>query len=192
MTIEKAQQMVYEIVRDFYGADHVFWAGAKVTRPPTPYVTIQFLDATRSRFPVKQMVGEDWMTYRDISCPVDINLYTKGAEVKGDGTDIAYGNTALSDLSHFADYIDSDAITEDMDEMTILTEQQPKDMSALLKESQYQYRAMMELRVNFKTETYGRYGMNNNTMPDSSGGGNEDMITDPYVIEGTDINGGYT
>lgn len=192
MTIDKAQQKVYEIVRDFYGADYVTWAGAKVTRPPTPYITIQFLDAKRDQFPVKQMDGENWVTYMDVSCPVDINLYTKGATVTGEGTDIAYGNTALSDLSYFADYICSDAITEDTDEMTILIEQQPKDMSALLKESQYQYRAMMQLRVNFKTATYGRYGMNGRTMPDASGGGNENMVTDPYVIEETDINGGYT
>lgn len=192
MTLEQAQQRLYEIIRDFYGVEHVFWAGAKMTTRPTPYVTIQFLNADWDQHPVKVMEEENWVTHRNVTCPVDINLYTKGVEVRAEGADVAYGNTALSDLTRLAAYIDSDGITEEAEDMAISVEMKPRDLSALLKESQYQYRAMMELDVRFTTTEYGRYGMNSNAVPDASGGGNEKMITDPYVIEGADINGGYT
>lgn len=192
MTISQAQQRLYEVIRDFYGTEHVFWAGAKMTTRPSPYCTIQFLNTDWEDHPVKAMEGENWVTHRDINCPVDINLYTKGKTLSESAFDLSYGNTALNDLSTLAAYLESDGITEELGEMSVAIEIKPKDVSALLKESQYQYRAMMELRVGFTDKEYGRYGMNGRIMPDASGGGNEDMVTDPYVINDAKIDGGYT
>lgn len=205
MTVSDAQRCIYEIVKEYYGNDHVFWAGAKITRRPTPFVTIQFTDYTRRMFPPHTMSDNDqWTAHRLISASVDINLYTKGQSVSEGHYDVAYANTALDDLENFAAYLDSDYVTEKAQSfarnegepdtyggMAILVDPNIKDLSALLKDSQYEYRAMCSLTVQFTDAASGMYGQNENpALPDSSGGGNETMITDPYVIDKAEINGG--
>lgn len=205
MTVAEARQCLYEIVREYYGNDHVFWAGAKLTQRPTPYVTIQFTSYTRQMFPPHTMSDDEfWTAHRLISASVDINLYTKGQNVSEGHYDAAYANTALDDLENFASYLDSDYVTEKTQSFTdsngnadpyggmaILVDPNIKDMSALLRDSQYQYRAMCTLTVQFTDAASGQYGQNENpALPDSSGGGNENMVTDPFVTEEAEIYGG--
>lgn len=207
MTVAQARQCLYEIVRDYYGNDHVFWAGAKLTRKPVPFVTIQFTGYTRQMFPPHTMSDDEfWTAHRLISASVDINLYTKGQNVSEGHYDAAYGNTALEDLENLASYLDSEYVTGKAQEfrdvdgnkdpyggMAILVDPEIKDLSALLKDSQYEYRAVCSLTLLFTDASSGDYGQNENpALPDSSGGGNEAMITDPSVTEEAEINGGYT
>lgn len=207
MTVSEARQCLYEIVREYYGNDHVFWAGAKLTRKPTPFVTIQFTGYTRQMFPPHTMSEKEfWTAHRLISASVDINLYTTGKNVSEGVFDASYANTALDDLENFAAYLDSDYVTEKAQTFTgsdgtqdpyggmaILVDPNIKDMSALLKDSQFEYRAVCTLSVQFTDASSGAYGQNENpALPDSSGGGSEYMVTDPSVTEQAEINGGYT
>ena len=87
------------------------------------------------------------------------------------------------------DYLESEAGIgkQDTAGIAIAVDSQPKDLSALIREAQFQYRAMASFTLRFTDMTYGDYYQNNNELPNASGGGNKEMITEPSYIETVEI-----
>lgn len=188
MKIEDAQHKLREMVAFYFGKGHVFYAGQKMAKLPEPYVTLQFTGMTRQANENIMMDDDGYsVAYRDIVLSVDLNLYTKGRSIGGSA--IVCENTSLSDLTDFLDYLDSEEGQGYQMEhgIAITVTSDPRDLSALIREAQYQYRAMAGLSVRITDTTYGDYGQNGKTLPNASGGGNKDMYTDPYTIESVDV-----
>lgn len=188
MKLSEAKEEFRKLVAGYFGDDHVFFANSKMTKLPEPYLTIQATGIQRQVHEAKLMRASGYNNaYREIVASVDLNLYTKGKSVSGSKT--VYADTALDDMIGFLDYLESDAGLgmQETAGISVAVESQPKDMSALIREAQFQYRSMASFTVRFTDMTFGDYYQNNNELPNSSGGGNTEMITEPSYIEAVEI-----
>lgn len=188
MKIAEAKEEFRKLVADYFGDSHVFYAQTKMVKLPEPYITIQITGINRQVHESKLIEDSGYVdAYREIVASVDLNLYTKGRSIAGSST--VYANTSLDDLVGFMDYLESEAGIgkQDTAGIAIAVDSQPKDLSALIREAQFQYRAMASFTLRFTDMTYGDYYQNNNELPNASGGGNKEMITEPSYIETVEI-----
>lgn len=188
MKIAEAKEEFRKLVADYFGDSHVFYAQTKMVKLPEPYVTIQMTGVERQVHESKLIQDDGYVNaYREMVASIDVNLYTKGRSISESKT--VYANTSLDDLVGFMDYLESDVGLgkQEAAGIAVAVDSQPKDLSALIREAQFQYRAMVSFTVRFMDMTFGDYYQNNNELPNSSGGGNEEMITEPSYIETVEI-----
>lgn len=175
MTVESVRAVAYELTASFFRGATVLWAEQINTKPEPPYVTIKTGNITRSRFPI---IENDGTRYYPCSVPLEINLYTKGKAVTiAPNVTGNYSNSAASDLNDFFTYLDSETVVDRIASygMDISLEPPVRDLTDLQNESRYRYRAMAEATVSFAMEADGAYGLEGRNLPNSSGGGTEEM-----------------
>ena len=197
MTLHEARTFLLELVASYYGESHVFYAEAKIAGVPEPYITVKVSDTVRQYHAAKIVDDEGYQkSYREQSARFEINLYTKGRDAsRGRGIPV-YLNTAVNDLLQCVNYLDSDDATERISNanVAIIQTGSVRDLTALQNNSSsYQYRALMEGEIRFIEVSYGLYGQNQvdpTEFPDDSGGGSAELVSEPYIIEETDITGG--
>lgn len=126
----------------------------------------------REGFPVRV---DSIAAYYNCSMRFEINLYTAGMPLTGDKDAIyAYENTAIEDLEEYTRFLDSEAVTDQMARagIAILLASPIKDLSELIGDTKFNYRAMAEFVVTFVEMASGRYGVGSDaTAPNPSGGG---------------------
>lgn len=181
MDIENVKSVLYELTADFFKGATVIWAEQINTKPEPPYVTIKTGNIDKTVFPV---IDDDGVTSYPCSTKFEINLYTKGRPIKvGKSTTGNFVNTAVNDLMQFFVYLESEAVVDKLSlaEIDILLNPPVRDLTVLQNDSRYRYRAMAEATVSFMYDANGAYGISGTNVPNSSGGGTEDMSN--YKIE---------
>ena len=195
MNLVEVKERLYDVTAMFFTAPGVsiIWTEQKNTRPQIPYVTLKTGAIRRPSYPVED---EDGNRIYHCSTVAEVNLYTQGKPLGDpDGKEtINYNNTATSDLMDFANFLESEEITNILAGYGIdITLVPPvKDLSELSNNSSYRYRAMAEFTVSFPELANGKYGIGGNgDMPNASGGGTVEMAeaqTEPIeTVEITEI-----
>lgn len=177
MNLSEVKDKIYDVASAFFSGAAVMWSEQINTVPPLPYVTLKVSGIRRAAFPVEDEDGE--RTYQ-CSTVLEVNLYTKGKELKSSvpNATVNYVNTATSDLMDFANYVESEGITDLLAENAMDISLMPpvRDLTELKNDSRYRYRAMAEFSVSFVGTANGRYGIHGNAeVPNSSGGGTAEM-----------------
>ena len=196
MTLRKAFDIVRQIVAGYFGEGHVFYAESRQAAQTEPYITIKAVGVTRQANASKLVEPDEYQKhFRQVAVRCELNLYTRGRN-RNEGIGVpVYENTALNDMIGFQDYLESDFVIEEQDrnDIAIVTVSDPRDLSFLQNNSTaYQYRASMEFEFRYTDVSYGGFGQDGVTdLPSDSGGGSADLITGPYVIDETEIEGGY-
>lgn len=190
MNLNEVKNAVYDVVSMFFAGASVIWAEQTNTKPPLPYVTLKMGGVGRTRVPVVDKDNFNKMYYPS-SATMEINLYTAGKPVAAgdqeeeppvnESTD-NYENTAVSDLTEFFNYLESEYTTDYLTGRGVDISLNPpvRDLTSLQNNRGYRYRAMAEAAVSFSWEADNAYGVG--CMPDipnSSGGGNHKMAGTP-------------
>ena len=122
---------------------------------------------------------------------LEINLYTDGADMFRKGEAVSNkANNAVSDLIDFMLYLESEATQDFLSDKGIAMEVMtpPNDVSQLINDVHFRYRAMTELTVYFPIKANGAFGISEDvSIPNSSGGGSADMVIDIHPIEDVEI-----
>ncbi len=181
MTLDEVKKRICEVTEMYFAGASVIWSGLGNTRPSPPYVTLKCGSLHRSAFPVEE---DDETRRRAYQCRtvLEVNLYTKGKPVNPGGkVTVSCENTALSDISGFCNFLDSEEVTDQLSDVGIALLLMPpvRDLSFLENETQYRYRAMAEYEVSFAMEAGGAYGIGGMDVPDASGGGTKEMADTP-------------
>jgi len=192
MNLEEVKDALYDITAMFFSGAMVIWAEQINTKPNPPCVTLKMGGIQKTAFPI---VDEDGSRYYSCRTTAEVNLYTKGKPVTvGENVTGNYANTATSDLMEFFNFIESENITDIMAgkgiEVTLIPP--VRDLTSLLNDSKYRYRAMAEASVTFPMEADGSYGIGGMPkIPNYSGGGTSEMagaetdtIEEIEIIEG--------
>lgn len=192
MNLAEAKDRLYDMAAAFFQGATVIWAEQANTKPTPPYATLKCGNVVRTAFPVDD--GEGWRGYQT-QTTLEVNLYTKGQTVAGGGNASASrANTAASDLTEFANFLDSDAMVDMIAGCGMDVQLMPpvRDLSDLQNGTQYRYRAMAEFSVTFAQEAGGSYGtVGMPLVPNSSGGGTEEMAgEESAAIEAIEIEEG--
>jgi hypothetical protein len=94
----------------------------------------------------------------------------------------------------FANYVDSEDITDSTTEKEIAITLMPpvRDLTSLENDTRYRYRSMAEFNITFVADASGAYGIGGMlTVPNTSGGGTTQMVeTQIDKIESIEIEGG--
>ncbi len=194
MNLAEVKERLYDLTDMFFKGATVIWSEQINTKPPVPYITLKTGGVSRPSFPVED--GEGRRVYQ-AKTTWEVNLFTKGQPITaGEGVTGNYANTAVSDLTEFTNFLDSEEIVGIIAKygMDITLMPPVRDLSDLQNDSKYRYRALAEFSVSFVQEAYGPYGIGGMPLaPNSSGGGTKEMadaVTE--TIEEVEITeGGY-
>lgn len=194
MNLAQVKEKLYELTNTFFQGATVIWSEQINTKPPLPYLTLKCGGVNRMVFPVKDKEGR--RAYQT-KITFEVNLFTKGQPITvGEGVTGNYANTAVSDLTEFANFLDSEEMVSSIAGygMDLLLLPPIRDLTELQNDSKYRYRAMAEFTVSYVQEADGAYGIGSMPLiPNSSGGGTKEMIeTEIETIETVEITeGGY-
>lgn len=180
MTLEKVKEQICKITEFYFTGAKVLWAELANTKPPLPYVTLKIGHLDRTAFPIEEETEERERSYQ-CSTILEVNLYTRESMITEEKVTGSYANTALSDLTSFTNFLESEEITDKLAKDGIAISLMPpaRDLSFLENETAYRYRAMAEYAVSFVIQADGAYGIGGMEIPNWSGGGTKEMAETP-------------
>lgn len=162
MTTEQAQLLFEQLVKEYFVGAVVRWCETNQVKPPYPFVALKLTNVSRSVHPDEY--GDEEIS-RQYLCTgrVTLNLYTGGRKptAKPGMSAPPPRNTAVSDLQGFLHFLGSDAGQDFLEEhnISILEEGNTLDVTALLNESKYEYRAQQEFVMSFIDGACGHSGV---------------------------------
>ena len=176
MNLVEVKEVLYDATECFFAGAAIIWTEQINTKPPVPYVTIKTGGIRRDNFPI---IDEEGHSVYQCSTTLEVNLYTNGKPMpSGKNQTGNFIDTATSDLSEFAIFLDSERMTDFFSKrgVGILLMPPVRNLTGLQNSTQYRYRAMAEFAVSYVEEADGQYGISSMLMvPNSSGGGTSDM-----------------
>ena len=152
MTVDELKARVYGRAAEYWGSATVVWGSANKVRPGAPLVMLRLGTVTRTAQPVNQLINGIVFSAYPSEAALQVDLFTKGKAVTVNETAGAYSeNTAVNDLLGFVNFIEGAASVEwsGGQDVSVRLIGGVRDLSEVINDSQWQYRAMAELAVSF-------------------------------------------
>lgn len=199
MTVEQAKSCIWKLVSQYFAGASVIWSGQNIVKPVKPLVMLRLSNVQRSDFSILQEEDGTLVKLYPTVALLTVNLFTLGKPTRAGAGKVATRiNTALHDLSSFVNFLDSEYALAYMEEenLQIMPQGSTQDISELLDNTQYEYRAVQEFTIEFMQEVYGWAGVRTGEdfQSTDSGGGTEELAdlitgwTDDVEIEGRNAN----
>lgn len=161
VTQRELKQKLEELVSTYFAGITVVWGKTKAARSLSPLIVLTTGTVSRPYQPIKQMANDVPINYYPSNTTVQVDLYTKGAKTNHSaGIMAAMENTAVSDLTDFVNFLNSDYVDDwcGTHDISILTNQ-VQDLSQIINDVSWDYRAMVELEIGFTQAAIGHTGM---------------------------------
>ncbi len=163
MTNTEALQHLSTITKRYFeGATVDFAKRTRKVKPQAPFVVITPGSPARDLFPTTRLVADRVVSYYQTRLPVQIDLYTNGGagEPEEDGY-VPSMNTAVEDMTDFLDFLESPYVTNWCFRLnvSIVTTGVVQDLTALITDSDFEFRAMTELTFCFVHKAVGHSGV---------------------------------
>ena len=161
MTQSELKAKVYSLVREYFGGATVTWGMTKGVSPSVPQVVLNMGAINRHYQPLTGQVGGVAMACYPSQTVLQIDLYTKGAAIlSGAGIAAAYENTAVNDLTDFLNFLNSPHIDvwSDRHDVSLLC-RSINDLTELINDTTWDYRAMLEIEIRFVQRAVGHTGI---------------------------------
>lgn len=154
MRLQELRRLFYELTKEYFeGATVRFARSSRRPKPSLPLVQLTFGPVTRPHTPNYMIADGFLIAQYESSVPVEIDLFTHGKPVvnPNDNSVIDHENTATEDLCAFEDYLNSEHILEwsDIHSVSILAEGDVQDLSGIINETTYEFRARLTVRLSF-------------------------------------------
>lgn len=162
MTVGELREAIRGLVKRYFAGAAVRWIDENNVRPTGPLVTLQLRNIQRERFPIVENRQGHPVKLWHTRAMLDVNLYTPGGvSAVQPGIRPRAENTAVSDMQAFVSYMDSDYVYGVLgpQDVTILPEGPTQDVSELIDNSKYEYRAMQEFTMDFIQNAAGVSGV---------------------------------
>lgn len=149
VTVREAKRHIENITKKYFTGAVVGFSGQSANvKSKSPYVCITPGSPTRDQFPVQRMVNDRMVSYYQTKLPLQIDLYTNGAEGSpGPDGFVTMEDTAVDDMTDFVDYLESPYVIHWCDRInaTIVVNGPVQQLTGLVTDTDYQFRAMVEL-----------------------------------------------
>ena len=142
MTYNDARSIIYDATVSYFANATVTMANTKQVKKTKPMVTMKFGALQDNSFPYEATYDGEPCDYYQLS--------NGGME-----------NTAVGDLTDYVNYMTSKLMVTEFGrhDLTILTAGPVQDVSTIINDTSYEYRAMVEFDVNFTMATVGYGGI---------------------------------
>jgi hypothetical protein len=162
MTLRELREHLRLIAEGYFSTALVAYGEVDMVKPNTAFVTLKTGSMSRPLQPITQIIDGIPCGYYPSRTVLEVNLFTKGVEiVVPDGQDTPYENTAVNDLTEFVNFINSPHTIDRCAALDIAIT--PKgnvlDVTALLNNTKWEYRAMAEFDVDFMQLSVGSAGI---------------------------------
>lgn len=129
---------------------------SRVIKPELPLITLTPGNIRRPQAPNYDFKSDGFPGYYLSRIPIVIDLFTHGEAVydDNDGTVVGYFNSAVEELVNVLNYLNSNACVEwcGLNDISILIEGEIQDITGIVNDSNYEYRARQEVGVYFTQE----------------------------------------
>lgn len=163
MTVREAKNHFKDITQKYFtGAKVGFPNQSANVKRKSPYVCLTPGSPARDLFPVQRMVNDRLVSYYQTRLPFQVDLYTNGADGEpGPDGFVEVEDTAVDDLTDFVDYLESIYVTHwcDRIDASITINGPVRNLTGLVTETDYQFRAMVELVFCYVHKAVGHTGI---------------------------------
>lgn len=154
MRLSEVQDLFYDLISKYFaGANIVYARQDRIAKPKSPLVLLTYGNVTRPDMPNYMLVDGVNVGQYQSSVLLDIDLFTHGAPMALPGVDevLTYRDSAVEDMSAFEDFLNSEYCVEwsDIHSISYLREGEIQNLSGLINETSYEFRARMTLRIYF-------------------------------------------
>jgi hypothetical protein len=160
MTQSELKRKLCELVESYFGSATVTWGKTRAVSPNVPQVVLNMGTVTRPYQPITRSVDGVPVNEYPSKTTVQIDLYTKGAPTSGDpDTTAAYENTAINDLTDFVNFLNSVYVDHwsGLHDVSLLANT-VLDLTELINDVTWDYRAMVEVEIGFTQSAVGHTG----------------------------------
>lgn len=163
MNLMQAREALRRLVEFYFKNATVVYAKQSFrVKPSKPLVTLSFGRVTRPNNPPTKLIDGHPVSFYPTTVQVQIDLYTKGKEkeiVKG--LTPVMENTAAEDLLAFVNFINSGYATQYCHEndIAVVPSNNVQDLTDLINDTNYEYRAMVEVELRYTSIAAGYSGM---------------------------------
>ena len=160
MRLSEAKELLRELLQEYFeGAEVTLTKQSRVAKPDLPLVAVTTGSVHRPTFPIYPGDGTYFEGSYLSRVQVDIDLFTHGSAVTDEdtGETVAYENTAMDDMLSLMDFLDSQYTIDWCHEhdLAILFDGDPQDLTGLVNDSTYEYRARLSLNLYYTQGTVG-------------------------------------
>lgn len=162
MTLNELKRELKAITEAYFANATVAWAQTKHVTPIPALVTLRTYSVERPLQPISIIIDGVPCGYYPSRTILEVNLFTKGELLDvGQGMTVPQVNTAENDLVGFCNYIDSPEVTKicSILDIAIMRHGEVKDISGLINDVEWDYRAMVEFDVDFTQVAVGAMGV---------------------------------
>lgn len=163
MTLSEARGHFLNITKKYFAGATVDYANrSSSVKPESPYVCLTPGTPVRDQFPVERIVDERLVRYYQTRLPIQVDLFTNGKEGQPDENGfVRMEDTAVEDLMDFLDYLESHYVLHwcDRIDASITVNGGVQPLSGVLTDTDFQYRAMVELTFSFVHKAVGHAGV---------------------------------
>ena len=164
MDVKGVREALFELTKSYFrGATVMFGRQSRVAKQKRdkPLVILAAGPVTRPLFPPTKIIDGRPVSFYPSSVTVQIDLFTFGEK-----RELAYGyttameNTATDDMLAFVSFLNSDMVVQycGHKDISIVVPNTVQDLSDLISDTNYEYRAMIEVTVNFTAAAIGYSG----------------------------------
>ena len=162
MTLYDLKKLLMQLTQTYFAGATVTYAKQSfVAKPSSPLVTLTTGSVNRSRNPPVKIIEGTPVAFYPASVPVQIDLFTHGRqeEIAPGFTPIAE-NTAEDDMLAFESFLNSPFVTQwcHQHDIAIVVPTAVQDLTDLVHDTNYEFRAMLEIAVYFTMTAIGFTG----------------------------------
>jgi len=163
MTEREMKALFLTLVKTYFGSAEVIWGRSKVVHPKHPMVSLMAGPLVRNYLPITLDADGIPINCYPTKVTIQVDLFTRGAQrqdVTGVAVASANENTSVNDMMDFLNFIGS-AYTSDWcyeHDMSILENGPVRDLTQIINDTSWDYRAMTELDVYFTQNAVGYTG----------------------------------
>ena len=163
MTHRELKKKLYDLVKSYFEGATVTWGKVSGSvNPKAPAVILSTVSLQRPYQPIKQTVDGVPVHCYPSKTTLQVDLYTKGAALNGGGAGMtaAHENTAVDDLVDFVNFINSVRVDDwsGIHDVSIMANT-VQDLTELVNDTTWDYRAMVELEIGFTQTAVGHGGI---------------------------------
>lgn len=157
MNHTQVKRTLFTITSEYFSGATVDMANTKRAKKTKPLVTMRFGTAHTTTFPVEKVLDGELCSCYPSTAKLEVQLFTDGALLPNGARE----NTAVGDLTDYVNYMTSKLMVTEFGrhDLTILTAGPVQEVSTIINDTSYEYRAMVEFDVNFTMATVGYGGI---------------------------------
>ncbi len=187
MRSREARELFRQLTRTFFPkATVIFGRQSRAAKSRLPLVSITPGAVTRATFPVQKQADDTPLAFYPSQMRIAVDLFTHGSPIREGNRIVAYENTAMDDMLAFADFLYSQSAIDwcHQQDVAIILDRPVQDLTGIVNDDNYEYRARLELTFHFTQMAVGYAGV----LEESSVRYPHDR--DEWVEEHTDPEGG--